>query len=111
MSRSDLVYIQDIIASIDIIFGYLSGKTEYDFLNEQILQDAVIRRFEIIGEAASKISSELKENHLEIEWNLMKAMRNKMIHEYFGVSATTVYNTVMINLPVLKQKMQNIAVQ
>lgn len=52
MSRSDLVYIQDIIESIDIIFGYLSAKTEYDFLNEQILQDAVIRRFEIIGEAA-----------------------------------------------------------
>jgi len=99
MTRSDGVYIQDIIESIDIIFLYLKNKTESDFSNEQILQDAVIRRFEIIGEAATKISDAIKVAHPEIEWRLMKAMRNKIIHEYFGVSASTVYNTAIINLP------------
>ncbi len=102
MSRSDGVYLQDIIESIDIIFTYLENKSEYDFTQEQLLQDAVIRRFEIIGEAASKISDSLKSTHPEVEWRLIKVMRNKLIHEYFGVSASTVYNTVIIDLPGLR---------
>ncbi len=110
MSRSDGVYIQDIIESIDTIFLYLENKTESDFSNEQILQDAVIRRFEIIGEAATKISDATKAAHPEIEWRLMKAMRNKIIHEYFGVSASTVYNTAIINLPELKNQLTKISI-
>ena len=110
MSRSDTVYVRDIIESIDIIFNYLEHKSEHDFIHEQILQDAVIRRFEIIGEAAAKISESMKMAHPEIEWRLMKAMRNKMIHEYFGVSASTVYNTVIINLPGLRNKLVKISI-
>lgn len=108
MSRSDSVYLNDIIESIDIIFKYLSNKTEIQFIEDQLLQDAVIRRFEIIGEASSKISETLKSNHPEVEWQLMKAMRNKLIHEYFGVSASTIYHTVNINLPILKGHLEKI---
>jgi uncharacterized protein with HEPN domain len=111
MSRSDSVYIQDIIESITIIFTYLENKTEQDFINEQIVQDAVIRRFEIIGEASTKISDGVKSDNPGIEWKLMKGMRNKMIHEYFGVSASTVYHTVIINLPLLQEKLKKIVIK
>ena len=60
MSRSDKVYMQNILESIQIIFFYAENKSELYFLNDMMLQDAVIRRFEIIGEATSKISAALK---------------------------------------------------
>jgi uncharacterized protein with HEPN domain len=85
MSRSEKVYVQDIIESIDMIFRYVENKTEFEFLNDLMLQDAVIRRFEILGEAATKISEELKVKNPQVQWLLMKGMRNKLIHEYFGV--------------------------
>jgi uncharacterized protein with HEPN domain len=82
--------------------------SEYEFGLNQMLQDAVIRRFEIIGEAAFKVSDDIKENHPNVEWKLMKAMRNKLIHEYFGVCAATIYRTSHINLPLLRDKLEAI---
>lgn len=108
MTREDSVYIEDIIQSIHIIQEYLEGKTELDFETSLLLQDAVYRRFEIIGEAATKVSQEFKEAHPEIEWRLMKMMRNKLIHEYFGISATTIFATVQEDLPQLLFKLNNI---
>lgn len=108
MSRSDLVYINDIIESIAIILGYVEGNTEDDLINNIMLQDAVIRRFGIIGEASSKISKQFKTQHPDIPWRLIKAMRNKLIHEYFGVSAKTIFATVKTDLPVLKEQLQKL---
>jgi len=60
MSRSDKIYLQDIIESIEIISTYIGNKTDFEFSRDLMLQDAVIRRFEIIGEASSKISDQIK---------------------------------------------------
>jgi len=84
--RTDNVYLQDIIVSIKAIEEYLSDISEDDFIVNRMLQDAVVRRFEIIGEAANQISQTFKDNHSAIEWRLMSDMRNKLIHEYFGVN-------------------------
>ncbi|MCR8558488.1 DUF86 domain-containing protein [Mucilaginibacter sp. BJC16-A38] len=108
MSRSDHVYLQDILESIEMILGYIGSKTEFEFVNDLMLQDAVVRRFEIIGEASSKISEVLKIQNPEIQWRLMKGMRNKLIHEYFGVSPITIYLTVQQDLPVLKEQLAKI---
>lgn len=108
MSRSDKVYLQDILESIDAIFLYIENKTEYEFSKDMMLQDAVIRRFEIIGEASSKISDGLKTQYSAIQWKLMKAMRNKLIHEYFGVSVVTIYFTIKRDLVLLKEQIENI---
>jgi uncharacterized protein with HEPN domain len=108
MSRSDQVYLQDIKESIEIILSYAKDKNEYDFVHNLMLQDAVIRRFEIIGEAAGKLSDQFKIQNPDVQWNLLKAMRNKLIHEYFGVSATTIYATIQVDLPVLKEQLQNL---
>lgn len=106
--RDDNVYLQDILASIEAIFQYVHDVSEPEFRNNQMMQDAVTRRFEIIGEAASQISAGFKALHPDIEWRLMTDMRNKLIHEYFGVSAITIYQTIFHDLPGLKLKLQEL---
>jgi uncharacterized protein with HEPN domain len=108
MNRSDNVYILDILESITIIENYTADKSEFDFISDMMAQDAVIRRFEIIGEASSKISESVKSANPKIQWRLMKEMRNKLIHEYFGVSAATIYSTIKFDLPVLKEQLEGI---
>ena len=104
--RDNQVYLSDIIESIELIFEYISDKTEFEFSQNLLLQDAIYRRFEIIGEATSNLSDEFKNSHSDIEWRLMKAMRNKLAHEYFGISSPTVYNTVRQFLPTLLEKLK-----
>lgn len=108
MIRDDKVYIQDIIESIEIIFQYIGDKTEYEFNQSLLLQDAIFRRFEIIGEASTKVSEDFKDKNQNIEWKLMKLMRNKLIHEYFGISTSTIYNTIHSDLPILLEKLKKI---
>ncbi|KQS25433.1 DUF86 domain-containing protein [Dyadobacter sp. Leaf189] len=108
MIRDDKVYIEDIIQSIQIIQEHLEGKTEQDFEGSLLLQDAVYRRFEIIGEAASKVSEQFKKEHPAVEWRLMKLMRNKLIHEYFGISPASIFATVQEDLPQLLSKLNPI---
>ncbi|KAA9352754.1 HepT-like ribonuclease domain-containing protein [Larkinella humicola] len=108
MNRDDTVYLQDIIESINIIFDYMRQVTELDFNQSTLIQDAVYRRFEIIGEATIRLSDQLKAKYPEVEWKLMRAMRNKLAHEYFGISASTVYNTVKAYLPALLEKLTEI---
>jgi len=108
MTRDDTVYVQDIIESIEIITEYINGKSEMEFEQSTMLQDAVYRRFEIIGEASTKISDKFKSVHPQIEWRLMKLMRNKLIHEYFGISSTSVFATIMDDLPPLLAKLKAI---
>ena len=109
MSRTDNVYVQDIVTSLKFIFSYLGNKTEFEFLNDLMLQDAIIRRFEIIGEAATKISDDIKNKNPNVKWRLMKEMRNKLIHEYFGVSPITIYSTIKMDLPLLMEQLENLA--
>jgi uncharacterized protein with HEPN domain len=108
MSRSDKVYLEDILESVNIILSYADNKTEFKFIKDIMLQDAVTRRFEIIGEASSKISENTKTANPQIPWRLMKEMRNKLIHEYFGVSALTIYSTIKVDLPILKEQLEKL---
>jgi uncharacterized protein with HEPN domain len=108
MSRSDKVYLQDIFESVEIILNYTENKTEFEFVDDLMLQDAVIRRFEIIGEASSKVSENIKNENPGVQWRLMKEMRNKLIHEYFGVSALTIYSTIKFDLPILKEQLESL---
>lgn len=110
MSKDDLLYINDIKDCVKIILAYTEGKTENDFVNDLMLQDAVIRRFEIIGEASAKLSAQFIASQPSIPWKLMKAMRNKLIHEYSGVSAATIYSTIIKDLPVLQEQLNEITI-
>ena len=106
--REDSVYLNDILESILLIEEYVLDKSEYEYSEELLVQDADNRRFEIIGEAATRISDDFKSRHPEIEWNLMKAMRNKLSHEYFGISTATIFLTIKSHLPVLKEQIEKL---
>ncbi|MCJ8211790.1 DUF86 domain-containing protein [Mucilaginibacter sp. RS28] len=108
MSKSDAVYLSDIRESVDIILKYTANVTEQEFLNDTMLQDAVIRRLEIIGEAASKLSNQFIVANPAIPWKLMKAMRNKHIHEYSGVSPSTIYSTIIKDIPILQTQLDQL---
>ena len=102
MKRDDKVYLQDILEAIHIIMEHIGEKTSFEFSQSLLLQDAVIRRFEIIGEATQHLSADLKSKHPEIKWKFLRNFRNELAHEYFGISATTIYQTIINDLPALK---------
>lgn len=83
--KDDLAFIEHILLCIDKIQQYTKNMTPQDFNNDELIQDAVIRNIEIIGEASKKISKDLKSQYHEIPWKEMSGMRDKLIHDYFGV--------------------------
>jgi uncharacterized protein with HEPN domain len=98
------VYLSHILDAIEKIEGYLSGKSYKDLFQDSMLLDAVVRELEIIGEAANNISLEFCQQHLSIPWQSMTGMRNRLIHEYFGVDRKVVWDTCQIDLPPLKRQ-------
>lgn len=95
-------YLQDILDSIKEIEEFVAGITFEDFSKDKKTSNAVIRSIEVIGEAARNIPESLRNRYPEIPWQKMTEMRNKLIHEYFGVDLDTVWQTILEDLPVLE---------
>ena len=95
----DREYLLDIVSSARLALSYVEGVSVNDFLDDTQLQDSVIRRIEVIGEAAGRISSEFREQHPEVPWQEMIGMRNRMIHRYDDVDLEVVWNTAKDSLP------------
>lgn len=89
-----------------LALSYAEGVDREAFFQSTQLQDAVIRRLEIIGEAARRVSEEVKAAHPEIPWRLMVGMRNQVIHMYDGVDMNLVWVTVRNDLPPLLETLQ-----
>ncbi len=98
MDRDLKVYLEDIVESLDIIKEYVKDKKEEDFLNNRQLQDAVIRRFEIVGEATKQIPDSFRNKYPEIPWRKMAGLRDVLIHNYSGVSIGRVWKMIMNDL-------------
>lgn len=104
--RDTSVYIRDIWESILAIEEYTRGLTEAKFLSSRLIQDAVIRRIEIIGEAAKNLDEDFRNKHPDIPWKGMARMRDKIAPEYFGVDFGRVWEVVRKDLPELKRKLK-----
>ena len=89
--KNVLVYIDDIQEGIEKILEYTQSISEDEFFASTQIQDSVIRRLEIIGEAAKNIPNDFKKENPGIEWRKIAAMRNVLIHEYFGVDLGKVW--------------------
>lgn len=94
--------------SSKIIEIVLKHKGFESFSDNWISQDAMIRNFEVIGEAISHISEDTKSNYLNIEWQKIKGMRNIIAHEYFGVKLEVIWDTAVIEIPKLKKNINQV---
>jgi len=98
----------DILNSAESIIHYITNKSKSDFYENEIIQDAVIRRIEIIGEASNRISEDIKTRFSDLPWKKMKAMRNILIHMYDELDLEIVCETIAKDIPFLIKKIKEI---
>ncbi|MBI4937381.1 MAG: DUF86 domain-containing protein [Nitrosomonadales bacterium] len=115
MSKTDILrisdYLEHILEAIERIDLYVSNTDEVAFLNDKKTQDAVIRNFEIIGEAAHNIEryhAEFAANHPDVPWTVIYAMRNRVAHGYFNVDLEMVWKTIHSDLPDLHAQIKQL---
>ena len=104
--EKDKLYIKHILDAIAAIEQFIQSVEFEGFVENKLLQDGVARELEIIGEASKKLSPDFKDLHNEFPWQDMAGMRDKLIHEYFGVDLVVVWETVKQDLPNLKRKLE-----
>ncbi|MFQ5846848.1 MAG: DUF86 domain-containing protein [Candidatus Methylomirabilales bacterium] len=102
MRKDPRVYLAQILECTERIVKYVAGGKEA-FLAEQLVQDAVIRNFEIIGEAARRVPEEYRQAHPAIPWRGLAAFRNVLIHQYEGVDLHEVWRLIEHELPSLRE--------
>lgn len=102
MIRDDRVYLQHILDAANRIDLYLSDMPFEAFCAHPMAQDAIIRQFEIVGEAAKNLSDVTRRQAPDLPWKAMAGMRDKLIHQYFGVDIWQVYKTAREDLPLIK---------
>ncbi len=107
--RDQLLFLEDIILSIEFIEEYLDGHTLSDFETDQEKQDAVVRRLEIIGEAVKHLSVVVKDKDPSIPWKQMAGMSDVVIHQYFGITVGLIWNAAKNDLPQLLPKFKALA--
>jgi uncharacterized protein with HEPN domain len=105
--KDDSIYLLHIRDTLNRIFDYTAGGAE-NFLQDTKTQDAVVRNLEIIGEAVKHISEKLRAQYPDVPWKRIAGMRDKMIHEYFGVNLQLVWDVVVQELPGLRGRIEQI---
>jgi len=108
MTRNTRLFLPDILDSIALIESYTIQLSKKQFLSSTQIQDSVIRRIEIIGEAVKNISPHLRQENPDIPWQRVAGMRDILIHEYFGVDMELTWNVVKKELPKLKRQIEKI---
>lgn len=108
MSRCPLEYLRHMLDEIDYVASVVCSLEQGDFLVNETLKRSFVRSMEIIGEAAKKIPSDFKDRYSDIEWKRIAGMRDRLIHDYFGVDYYIVWDVAMNKLPELKRKLAQI---
>ena len=108
MIKDDTVFLRHILDAINKIQEYTQGMDYEGFRASSLVQDGVIRQLEIIGEATKNLSQEIREKHPAIPWKDMTGMRDKLIHQYFGVDIAGVWDTAEQDIPAIKSNLMKL---
>lgn len=106
--REDTDFLKDIKDRCERITQNLQNKTFEDFLQDKNLQDIIVHNLEIIGEATKWLSDNFKKSHSDIPWKNLSAMRDKLIHRYFGIDHKIVWDIAIKDIPQLLNQIKDI---
>jgi len=101
--RISLLFLKDILDSIQKIEKYTEGLSLEQLKKQEMVVDAVVRNFEIIGEAVKKVPKDIKRKYPEVAWKEAAGFRDILIHDYFGIEIQAVHDTIKNNLPEFKK--------
>lgn len=90
--RQPKLLLEDILESAEKIINYTQTLTYNDFITDSKTIDAVVRNFEIIGEAANRLPDEFRDSHSEIDWHKIRGLRNRVVHNYFGIDYSIIWS-------------------
>lgn len=109
MSKKDWkILVNDILSAIQKIEKYTDKLTYEDFITNDLVKDAAVRNIEIIGEASNRIPDDFKAQHDGIPWNQLRGIRNRIVHDYFGVDHDIIWEIISKELKVLKADLTRI---
>jgi len=109
MSKRDIkLYVRDILEAIKAIEKFVEGMDFENFKEDDKTSSAVIRKFEIIGEATKNIPQSIKEKYPHIPWKEMAGFRDRLIHFYFGIKYDIVWDTIKLRLPELRNNIEKV---
>ncbi len=111
MHPSQVEFLKHILDECQYLLSEYSSTTFEDFMMDKRLSRAICRSLEIIGEAASRIHPDMKSKHPLVAWREMSDIRNKIIHNYFGIDYDIVWDTIKTDIPQLKQAVELIIEQ
>jgi uncharacterized protein with HEPN domain len=109
--RDYRIYLEDIVAAMQSIEKFIEGMDFDTFHGDDKTSSAVIRKLEIIGEAVKQVPMEIREGYPLIPWREMAGMRDKLIHFYFGVDHSLIWQTVTERIPHIKKEIQQILLE
>ena len=106
-ASKDIIRLEHIIQAIERIKRYTLGKRFDDLVKDDMMYYAVVKNIEIIGEAANLLTNEFKSEHPDTQWKLITGMRNYIVHEYFQVDNTVIWDVIQNDLPYLEAQIKN----
>ena len=106
-ASKDIIRLEQIIQAIERIKRYTLGKRFDDLVKDDMMYYAVVKNIEIIGEAANLLTNEFKSEHPDTQWKLITGMRNYIVHEYFQVDNTVIWDVIQNDLPYLEAQIKD----
>jgi uncharacterized protein with HEPN domain len=97
--RRDEQRLNDILEALETVSRFIRSKSEAEFLNDEVLRSAVAQQLTVVGEAAARMSTELRQRHGHVPWMDIIGFRNIVVHEYFGIDWPTVWHTATEEAP------------
>lgn len=104
--KTNEVYLRHILDAIEQIYEYVDGVDRAAFDADRMLQDAVVRQLEIIGEASRQLTDAFRERHDGVPWRAIIGMRNRIVHDYLNIDLDIVWEVVQRDLPDLKRQVR-----